>query len=402
MAKIGFEDIKFEDNGDSVRARFLRVFYFDIKKSALEAISGFKVQDGAIEFRENDENKARKELGRVIAKGFCELRNSISGKKTVYVHRNSGIPLFGSGSFGIVDRGTNLVEVKPVTSCNLKCIYCSVDEEKRAVDFVVEKNYLLEEFKRLAELKGGDDIEAHIGCQGEPLIYEPLAGLIRGLKSMAKTVSMDTNGTMLTEKKVDELVDAGITRFQLSIDAMDSAVANKLAGDECNLEHVKKIAKYIAGKCELMITPILVPGINDNEIPKVIEFAKKTIKGQKSPILGIQNFLSYKFGNNPVKGITMEEFYKKVDDWEKQSGIKLKLTEENFNIHKTKQLPKPFKKGEVVKAEIICEGRMPGEKIAVARERTISLPKCNLERGSVKVRITRAKHNIFVAELLKK
>ena len=402
MTKVSFEDIKFEDKGELVRANFLRVFYFDIKQSALEKISEFEVKDRAIYFDEKDENKVRKELDRVLAQCFNELRNSLSGKKTVYVHRNSGIPLLGNGSFGIVDRGTNLIEVKLVTSCNLKCIYCSVNGEKRAVDFVVEKHYLLEEFAKLAKRKGVNDIEAHIGCQGEPLIYEPLAELIRGLKSMAKVVSMDTNGTMLTEKKVDALVEAGITRFQLSIDAIDNKIANKLAGAEYNAERVRKIAEYIVGKCELMITPILVPGINDDEIPKIIEFAKKTIKGQKSPILGIQNFLSYKFGNNPVKGITMEEFYKKIDDWEKQTGIKLKLSEENFNIKKTNPLPKPFKKGEVVKADIVCEGRMPGEKIAVARERTISIPKCKVEKGNVKLKITRVKHNIFIAELLKK
>ena len=47
----------------------------------------------------------------------------------------------------------------------------------------------------------------------------------------------------------------------------------------------------------------------------------------------------------------------------------------------------------------MAEGRLPGEKIAVSKDRVITLPKCD-KKGKVKVKITRSKHNIFIGEVL--
>ena len=63
----------------------------------------------------------------------------------MYIHQNSGIPLIGTNYFGLVDRDTNIIEFKPITSCNIDCIYCSVAQEKRVMDYVVEKDYLVQE-----------------------------------------------------------------------------------------------------------------------------------------------------------------------------------------------------------------------------------------------------------------
>ena len=41
-------------------------------------------------------------------------------------------------------------------------------------------------------------------------------------------------------------------------------------------------------------------------------------------------------------------------------------------------------------------GRLKNEKIAVAKERSISVPNCNKDKGKVRLKITRTKHNIFI------
>ena len=65
------------------------------------------------------------------------------------------------------------------------------------------------------------------------------------------------------------------------------------------------------------------------------------------------------------------------------------------------ELPKPFKKGQVVEAEIVLPGRIGNEKLAVANDRLISIPNCYKEEGTrVKLRIKRTKHNIFLGEML--
>jgi len=391
-----FEDLRFEKDKGKIKVVFLKIFYFYLEKEDLEEISEYEITKNSIEFKGIKEKKANQLFNQLLEKGFNNLKNSINGNKTVYIHKNSGIPLIGNVAFGIVDRGSSLIEVKPITSCNLSCVYCSVDEAKRPVDFVVEANYLLEELNKIIKFKDIDNIEAHIGTQGEPLLYSQLVELIEGIKSIkqVKIISMDTNGTMLSRKSVDDLVNAGLTRFNLSINAMDDKLSRKIAEGPYDIEKIKNICEYIVKKADLIITPVLLPGLNDKEMPKIIKFSKE-IKAK----IGIQNFLNYKLGRNPVKQLDWERFYDKLKGYEEEFNIKLIFDQEDFKIVKAKELPKPFRKGEVVKADIIMPGRLYNEKIAVSGERTISVFNSKQE-GKVKLKIVRTKHNIFVGEVL--
>lgn len=398
MAQIAFGDLSFEDRGDRIRVNFLRIFYFYLSKKELKKIDDFIIKKKSIIFKNISNEKAERKFYLLLGKGFKELKNSLNDKPTKYVHGNSGIPLVGSIAFGLIDRNTNVIEIKPITSCNLKCIYCSVDEDKRLADFVVEKDYLIEELKKLIKFKEGNDIEAHIASQGEPLLYAPLTELVRDISKIreVKRISIDTNGTLLTKNKVDELVEAGLTRFNLSINAFDDKLAEKIAGSSYNTKKIKEICKYIAKKTNLIITPVLIPTINEKEIPKIIEFAKE-IKAD----IGIQNFLNYRLGRNPVKQMAFDEFYNKLKEWEDRYKTKLIKSVEDFGIVKTKPLPKPFKKGDITEGEIMCSGRLKNEKIAVAKERTISIPNCYKNKGKVRLKITRSKHNIFIGKCAK-
>ena len=167
MAKLEFNDISFEDIGSKIKINFLRIFYTEIDKKELEKIGKFSVKENVIEF-DASEAKANKKFNFLLATAFKNLKSKITGKNTIYVHQNSGIPLIGNQAFGLVDRNTSIIEVRVITGCNIDCVYCSVDQNQRPTDFVVEKDYLVQGFKELVVHKKINDIEAHIGTQGEP------------------------------------------------------------------------------------------------------------------------------------------------------------------------------------------------------------------------------------------
>ncbi len=389
---VSFQDIRFFEKENQVEAVFYKAFHFMIQRPDIERIGSYIIDDGKIILDTKSENKAWNKINSMIDKGFRQMTRMSNEKRTVYVHKNSGIPLFGSGSFGIVDRGTTLIEIKPLTGCNINCIYCSVDEKKRQTEFVVEKDYMIEELQRLLEYKDEAGIEIHIGTQGEPLLYSPLADLIRDMAALpqVKTISMDTNATMLTRKKVDELLDAGLTRFNVSLNATDKKIAEKIADCRFDVDHVIDMCKYIQskGKSHILIAPILLDGINNDQMDGIIQIAGDSM-------IGIQNFLNYKFGKNPIKQIDMEKFMDYLKDLEKETGKKLILDESDFDIRKSKELPKPFKKGDIIKADIISPGRLPKERIAVAEGRCIVIGNAADAKGSIRVKLTRTKHNIF-------
>jgi uncharacterized protein len=78
------------------------------------------------------------------------------------ITEESGIPLIGSLYFGIIDRGTSLLQVRPSCGCNLNCPFCSVDAgpatKTRATSYEVEMEYLLGAVQEIARFKGCDDL----------------------------------------------------------------------------------------------------------------------------------------------------------------------------------------------------------------------------------------------------
>jgi uncharacterized Fe-S cluster-containing radical SAM superfamily enzyme len=398
MATLEFQELSFEKKFDCVRFYFLDNYYFDVENQKLSQIGSFSVKKNSITFKA-DENSARKKLNMIIENGFKDLRNIFNNKKTIYIHKNMNMPLIGLNYFGIVDRNTSLVEVKPLTGCNLNCIYCSVDEglsSKKQNDFVIEKDFLVQELKKLIKQKNCNEIEIYINPNGEPLLYKPLPELAEDISNIeeVKNIILNTNGALLDKKKIDELAKSGINQFNVSLNSIDEEIAKKMAGINYDTKKVIDSCKYIASKYRLVIAPVLVPGYNEKEIPKLIEFAKKL-----NARIGIQNFLNYQFGRNPCKSMDFEEFYKYLSGLERDYKTKLVFGEYDFGIKPTEKLKKPFDKGDIIKTEIICEGRLKNEKIAFSKDRLLTIPNCQ-KSGAVKTKIVRSKHNIFVGVLV--
>ena len=334
----------------------------------------------------------------MFSKALDSLKTSLTGNKATYLHRNSGIPLFGNVAFGIVYRESSIIEIKPMNGCNLDCVYCSISEglSSRKNDFVVEKDYMVSELFTLLEFVG-EPVEIHIGVQGEPFLYGDIEGLITDLQAhpMIHTISIDTNGTMLSKAMIDRLALCTKLQLNLSLDAIDPDIAKKMAGiTNYNIKHVLEVISYASARLNVIVAPVMVKKYNEAEMEKVIAW----IAGlEVQPKLGIQNFLRYKTGRNPAQEIPWDKFYKLIEGWETKYKIKLRWSKDDFKIRETKKLPKPFKKADVVNAIVKSVDRFPGGVIAVAQGRTISIPDVEFRRDMpIKVKIARDKHNIFV------
>ncbi len=397
-SELEFQDLEFEDRQDKVRAYFLKNFYFDIDKAALRKISDFELGKNSISFLNASEKSARGKFNLILDNGFRTLWHKVTRKPSYYIHSRSGIPLIGSNAFGIIDRNSNIIEVKPLTGCNENCNYCSVDEglrTRKTADLVVEKDYLVSEFEKIVKFKGCE-VEAYINSQGEPTLYGPLPELVSGLKGVenVRGVVMNTNGSVLDEEYVDRLAEAGLKRINLSLNALDPKKAKILSGwGLYNIDRIKEMAQYITTRMELLIAPVWLPGFNDDEIPKLVKYSVDI--GAR---IGIQNFLYYKRGRNPTRSMEWDEFYRKLELLEKEYNVNLTKAylKEDLQVKDTKKLPKPFRKGQVIECEIMLPGRYPREKIAVSGERNIAVTDCEKESGRIRVKLVRDKHNIFV------
>lgn len=321
------------------------------------------------------------------------------------VTRPSGIPLVGCLYFGVVDRGTSLLQIRPSCGCNLNCPFCSVDagpgSRTRVTDYEVELDYLLEAVKEIARFKG-HGVECHIDSPGEPMLYPRITDLVREMKRIeeVEVVSMQSNGTLLDDGRIRALEEAGLDRINLSIHALTPELARELSGVPWyDLERVLKAARTIAqSQIDLLIAPVYIPGINDAEIPGLVELAGRVGAGKRWPALGIQKFEHYRLGRS-LKGVKAQNwwhFYRKIGEWEKQLSTGLRIGPKDFGIQKRPMIPAVFERKEKAWVDIRAPGWVRGEALGVARNRVVSVMDCPVDRGSVRVQIVSNKHNIYV------
>jgi molybdenum cofactor biosynthesis protein A len=110
--------------------------------------------------------------------------------------------------------------------CNLRCQYCMPED---GVNLQPE-SYLLsnDEIMKLATWFTQQGITKIRLTGGEPLLRKDLLPLIQNLNTLGvEQIGMTTNGVTLS-KQLDELVDAGLTHVNLSLDSLDADKFSKL------------------------------------------------------------------------------------------------------------------------------------------------------------------------------
>lgn len=394
-----FKSLTFNLKGDKLAVSLLGAFSFNIP---LDEIARFDYKLTKDPHEIILSSSAEKKFMHLVEKYMPGLISNITGNKTIYLHQNSGIPLHGLQFIGVVDKGTDMIEIKPLTSCLLNCSFCSVGEgteTKKQVDFVVEEEYLVSELNKLLKFKLKHDKDAKggrlsiwINPQGEPLLYSRIVDLAKDVSNLdgVKDVYIITSGVLLNQEIVDELAKINNLHLSISVSAYSQNKAVQLMGASYNLQHVLDNLKYAASKhIPITLTHVYMKGINDEDMAELIKFSK----ANKGIHISIQKFCANKFGRNPIKEQSWDEFMAQLKVWEQKFGVELIQKGE---IGKTEELPKPFKKGDTTIAEVAAPGRMLKDKIAVAKERCILLPGCNKEKGTVKVKITSATHGMYI------
>lgn len=322
----------------------------------------------------------------------------------VTINQQSGVPLIGHIAFGIILRpNSSLIQVRPTTICNMNCVFCSTDggpfSTSHRTHYIVDPAYLAAWVEKIVKEKGPTHI--NIDSVGEPTAYQYLPQLIMLLKKIdgVEFISMQTNGTLLNKEKIKALEKAGLNRVHLSVHSFNPIMSKELFGsqqyDIMVIEDL--IAEIKKTTMEVMLTPVWIPKMNDQDIKEIIQRAKML----QCPV-AIQKYEEYKYSRK-IKGVKRMSyfiFYKQLKAWEKELGIKLVYKAEDLNVTRAKNIPLAFSLNERVHAEIKAPGWMEQQMIAVAKNRCITVVKCKNKIGDkVNIKITENKNNMYLAEM---
>ena len=144
--------------------------------------------------------------------------------------------------------------------CNFRCKFCAIQYSKRKLNF--KKQVMgMQLFQKIV-----DDLTAfreplkmlRLAANGEPLVNQNLPDMIRYAKErkVANWIEIVTNASLLSPQLSDQLVDAGLDRIRISIEAISEEEYFQIAGAQIDWDNfVKNIAYFYQNRkqCEVYI-----------------------------------------------------------------------------------------------------------------------------------------------------
>jgi MoaA/NifB/PqqE/SkfB family radical SAM enzyme len=131
---------------------------------------------------------------------------------------------------------TEFAQIEPTTRCNYTCGFCAGRSMRQG-------DLSWEAFERFLQLNPN---LKHVELQGEgePLIHHRFFDMVAACRARGIKVSLISNGSMLGQRQVDNLIEHAVESIHISLESADPAVFQSIRGG--------KLSKVIDGISLLM------------------------------------------------------------------------------------------------------------------------------------------------------
>ncbi len=155
--------------------------------------------------------------------------------------------------------------------CNLRCRYCMPAD---GIDFAAREALLnYDEMLRVVGLLADMGVEKVRLTGGEPLVRREVTTLVRGLGKLVPHLAMTTNAVLLPTY-FDELVDAGMTHFNISLDTLRPDRFFKITRRDAYAETMAGLQLVLDRGLHARINVVVMRGQNDDELADFVALTK--------------------------------------------------------------------------------------------------------------------------------
>jgi len=175
-------------------------------------------------------------------------------------------------------RSFKTLRISIINTCNLACLYCVADDNelKENRQFLKENALPQEVLMHLVKLLHDKLSFENIRLTGgEPLLYRNIGSLIKNIKTQTaiNDIKLTTNGYLL-EGMADVLKESGLSHINISLDAMNEDVFQKISRRKKLGRILKGIDKAVELGFQVKINSVIMKGINETEILPLFDYAK--------------------------------------------------------------------------------------------------------------------------------
>ncbi len=169
-------------------------------------------------------------------------------------------------------RPTLNLRISVTQKCNLHCPYCH--REGQAASSTEMSAGEVQKITQVALALGISRVKL---TGGEALLRPDVLEVVKGIAALRglRDLSMTTNGTLLASK-AKALRENGLTRVNVNLPTLDSGVYRELMGGNLRdvLDGVEAAVK--SGLYPVKLNMLVLKGINEDEVPRMINFAKRS------------------------------------------------------------------------------------------------------------------------------
>jgi GTP 3',8-cyclase len=171
-------------------------------------------------------------------------------------------------------RAITYLRVSVTDRCDFRCVYCMAEN----MSFLPKAEVLtLEELDRLCSAFVARGVRKLRLTGGEPLVRRGIMTLVTSLSRHLRSGALDeltltTNGSQLA-KYADALAAAGVRRINVSLDTLDAEKFRVITRWGALDQVLSGIDAAQAAGLKIKINAVALRGVNDDEFPKLIEWA---------------------------------------------------------------------------------------------------------------------------------
>jgi PqqA peptide cyclase len=184
--------------------------------------------------------------------------------------------------------------------CNLQCPYCY---NPLALREYRDELSTQEWYGVLEDAAALGVVQAHFSG-GEPTLRRDLARLVDSASRAGLYTNLITQGTFLDDARLDELIDSGLDHVQISIQAPEAGLADRIAGAPAHEKKLDALRRVLERDVALTLNCVLHRD-NHDAIGDVIAFAERL--GITRLELANVQFYGWAYRNRAVLMPTLEQ-----------------------------------------------------------------------------------------------
>ena len=149
------------------------------------------------------------------------------------------------------------VNIDPCDACNFKCDFCFQCKSTEFKGSIMSTDLFERTISQLKEFDEPINV-IQLFCLGEPLLNKNVPLFIRRIReeNVAREVKITTNGSLLTHSLIDDLMEAGLNEFVITLNGLKDEDFERVSKTKLSFETLFDNIRYLyahKGECHVHI-----------------------------------------------------------------------------------------------------------------------------------------------------